>query len=124
MEEGESLSANHPPSAVYASVGIKSPASVSLGPHVELDQSTSSVDLLVSVPPLASLKLITFLLQNPEGNDTCGSRPTLVSKPYYRVDLFNRQMRDVLFTAVLVTTTGNHTLGHFGTSDGRILQVS
>uniref|UniRef100_A0A7N6A2I7 receptor protein-tyrosine kinase n=1 Tax=Anabas testudineus TaxID=64144 RepID=A0A7N6A2I7_ANATE len=43
--------------------------------------------------------------------------------PYYRVDLFNRQMRDVLFTSVLVTTFGNHTLGHFGTSDGRILQV-
>ncbi|XP_049431579.1 macrophage-stimulating protein receptor-like [Epinephelus fuscoguttatus] len=57
------------------------------------------------------------------GNDTCTAKPTLVSKPYYRLDLFNRQMRDVLFTAVLVTTTGNHTLGHFGTSDGRILQV-
>uniref|UniRef100_A0A8C3AQ99 receptor protein-tyrosine kinase n=1 Tax=Cyclopterus lumpus TaxID=8103 RepID=A0A8C3AQ99_CYCLU len=45
------------------------------------------------------------------------------NSPYYRLDLFNRQMRDVLFTAVLVTTIGNHTLGHFGTSDGRILQV-
>ncbi|KAM9859691.1 macrophage-stimulating protein receptor-like isoform 2-T2 [Aulostomus maculatus] len=56
-------------------------------------------------------------------NDTCSIKPTLVSKPYYRVDLFNRQMRNVLFTSVLVTTTGTHTLGHFGTSDGRILQI-
>ncbi len=64
------------------------------------------------------------LVQNAEGNDTCSAKPTLVSKPYYRLDLFNRQMRDVLFTAVLVTTIGNHTLGHFGTSDGRILQVT
>ncbi|XP_070758264.1 macrophage-stimulating protein receptor-like [Enoplosus armatus] len=61
--------------------------------------------------------------ESPEGNNTCSAKPTLVSKPYYRLDLFNRQMRDVLFTAVLVTTIGNHTLGHFGTSDGRILQV-
>ncbi|XP_070694579.1 macrophage-stimulating protein receptor-like [Pempheris klunzingeri] len=56
-------------------------------------------------------------------NDTCSAKPTLVAKPHYRADLFNRQMRDVLFTAVLITTIGNHTLGHFGTSDGRILQV-
>ncbi|XP_044072501.1 macrophage-stimulating protein receptor-like [Siniperca chuatsi] len=61
--------------------------------------------------------------ESAEGNDTCSDKPTLVSKPYYRLDLFNRQMRDVLFTTVLVTTIGNHTLGHFGTSDGRILQV-
>lgn len=57
------------------------------------------------------------------GNDTCSDKPTLVSKPFYRLDLFNRQMRNVLFTSILVTTDGNHTLGHFGTSDGRILQV-
>ncbi|XP_022602424.1 macrophage-stimulating protein receptor-like isoform X1 [Seriola dumerili] len=61
--------------------------------------------------------------ESSEGNDTCSDMPTLVSKPYYRVDLFNRRMRDVLFTSVLVTTLGNCTLGHFGTSDGRILQV-
>ncbi|TNN84423.1 Macrophage-stimulating protein receptor [Liparis tanakae] len=61
--------------------------------------------------------------ESSEGNATCMEKPTFVSKPYYRLDLFNRQMRDVLFTAVLVTTIGNHTLGHFGTSDGRILQV-
>uniref|UniRef100_A0A3P8UKG0 Macrophage-stimulating protein receptor n=1 Tax=Cynoglossus semilaevis TaxID=244447 RepID=A0A3P8UKG0_CYNSE len=61
--------------------------------------------------------------ESSEGNDTCTAQPTLVSQPYYRVDLFNRQMTDVLFTAVLVTITGSHTLGHFGTSDGRILQV-
>ncbi|KAI9515085.1 hypothetical protein NQZ68_027951 [Dissostichus eleginoides] len=61
--------------------------------------------------------------ESSEGNNTCSVKPTLVSKPYFRLDLFNRQMRGVLFTAVLVTTIGNHTLGHFGTSDGRILQV-
>ncbi|XP_069000968.1 macrophage-stimulating protein receptor-like [Embiotoca jacksoni] len=61
--------------------------------------------------------------ESSEGNDTCSAKPTLVSKPYYRVDLFNGQMKDVLFTAFLVSTIGNHTLGHFGTSDGRILQV-
>ncbi|XP_019957234.2 macrophage-stimulating protein receptor-like isoform X1 [Paralichthys olivaceus] len=61
--------------------------------------------------------------ESSQGKDTCNAMPTLVSSPHYRVDLFNSQMRDVLFTAVLVTTIGNHTLGHFGTSDGRILQV-
>uniref|UniRef100_A0A669DNY0 receptor protein-tyrosine kinase n=1 Tax=Oreochromis niloticus TaxID=8128 RepID=A0A669DNY0_ORENI len=49
--------------------------------------------------------------------------PTLVSKPHYRVDLFNSEMRNVLFTSVLVNTIGTHTVGHFGTSDGRILQM-
>uniref|UniRef100_A0AAQ6A5W3 Macrophage-stimulating protein receptor n=1 Tax=Amphiprion ocellaris TaxID=80972 RepID=A0AAQ6A5W3_AMPOC len=63
------------------------------------------------------------LPQSNEENDACTAKATLVSQPYYRVDLFNSQMRNVLFTSVLVTTTGNHTLGHFGTSDGRILQV-
>ncbi|XP_047439915.1 macrophage-stimulating protein receptor-like [Mugil cephalus] len=61
--------------------------------------------------------------ENSEGNDTCTAKATLVSKPHYRIDIFNNQMRDVLFTSVLVNTIGNHTLGHFGTSDGRILQV-
>lgn len=58
-----------------------------------------------------------------EGNDTCSAKATLVSQTNYRVDIFNSQMKNVLFTSVLVTTNGNHTLGHFGTSDGRILQV-
>ncbi|XP_054641533.1 macrophage-stimulating protein receptor-like isoform X2 [Dunckerocampus dactyliophorus] len=57
------------------------------------------------------------------GNDTCTAKPTLVSKPYYRIDLFNSQMRDILFTSILVTISGTQTLGHFGTSDGRLLQV-
>ncbi|XP_024126636.1 macrophage-stimulating protein receptor isoform X1 [Oryzias melastigma] len=56
-------------------------------------------------------------------NQTCSDKPTLVLKPHYRVDLFNNKMRGVLFTAVLVNIIGNHTIGHFGTSDGRILQV-
>lgn len=65
-----------------------------------------------------------FTAQSSEGNITCKSKPTLVSQTYHRMDLFNRKMRDVLFTSVLVTINGNHTLGHFGTSDGRILQVA
>ncbi|CAL8337301.1 unnamed protein product [Lota lota] len=63
------------------------------------------------------------LHESSDNNDTCSAKPTLVSKPYYRLDLFNRQMRDVLFTTVLVTTQDNDTLAHLGTSDGRILQV-
>lgn len=47
----------------------------------------------------------------------------MVSKPYYRVDLFNRQMRDVLLTSLLVTTIENKTVAHIGTSTGRLLQV-
>nr|XP_015814408.2 macrophage-stimulating protein receptor [Nothobranchius furzeri]XP_015814410.2 macrophage-stimulating protein receptor [Nothobranchius furzeri]XP_054586511.1 macrophage-stimulating protein receptor [Nothobranchius furzeri] len=61
--------------------------------------------------------------ESSEGNDTCIHVPTLVSKPYYRLDLFNSQMNGVLFTSVLVSTIGSHTVGHFGTSDGRILQM-
>ncbi|KAJ3601888.1 hypothetical protein NHX12_029650 [Muraenolepis orangiensis] len=61
--------------------------------------------------------------ESSTNNDTCRAKPTLVSKPYYRLDLFNRQMQDVLFTAVLVTRHENHTLAHLGTSDGRVLQV-
>lgn len=47
----------------------------------------------------------------------------MVSKPYYRVDLFNRQMTDVLLTSLLVTTIDNKTVAHIGTSTGRLLQV-
>uniref|UniRef100_UPI0037E927ED macrophage-stimulating protein receptor-like n=1 Tax=Semicossyphus pulcher TaxID=241346 RepID=UPI0037E927ED len=61
--------------------------------------------------------------ESSEGNNTCSSKPTMVLKPFKRLDIFNRGMRDVLFTAVLVTTTGDQTVGHFGTSDGRILQM-
>uniref|UniRef100_A0A669E4U6 receptor protein-tyrosine kinase n=1 Tax=Oreochromis niloticus TaxID=8128 RepID=A0A669E4U6_ORENI len=56
-------------------------------------------------------------------DNRCTDKPTLVSKPHYRVDLFNSEMRNVLFTSVLVNTIGTHTVGHFGTSDGRILQM-
>lgn len=61
--------------------------------------------------------------ESSEDNNTCTTKPTLVSKPFYRLDLFNRQMRDILFTALLVTTIEDQTIAHFGTSDGRILQV-
>lgn len=58
-----------------------------------------------------------------ENSNTCSTMPTMVSKPFYRLDVFNSEMRDVLFTAVLITTHEQLTLGHFGTSDGRILQI-
>lgn len=47
----------------------------------------------------------------------------MVSKPYYRVDLFNRKMTNVLLTSLLVTTIENKTVAHIGTSTGRLLQV-
>lgn len=58
-----------------------------------------------------------------ENNATCRDHPTMVSKPYYRVDLFNRQMTNVLLTSLLVTTIENKTVAHIGTSSGRLLQV-
>ncbi|XP_014840074.1 PREDICTED: macrophage-stimulating protein receptor-like [Poecilia mexicana] len=63
------------------------------------------------------------LHEKSEGNYTCKHQATLVSKPHYRLDIFNSRMRDVLFTSVLVSVIENHTIGHFGTSDGRILQM-
>jgi hypothetical protein len=58
-----------------------------------------------------------------ENNATCRDHPSMVSKPYYRVDLFNKQMNDVLLTSLLVTTIENKTVAHIGTSTGRLLQV-
>ncbi|CAL8355745.1 unnamed protein product [Gadus morhua 'NCC'] len=61
--------------------------------------------------------------QSMEHNATCRDQPTMVSKPYYRVDLFNRQMQDVLLTSLLVTIIENKTVAHIGTSTGRLLQL-
>ncbi|KAM7402622.1 hypothetical protein PAMP_017845 [Pampus punctatissimus] len=61
--------------------------------------------------------------ESMENNATCRDHPTMVSKPYYRVDLFNRQMTDVLLTSLLVTTIENKTVAHIGTSTGRLLQL-
>ncbi|KAK6321728.1 hypothetical protein J4Q44_G00087040 [Coregonus suidteri] len=61
--------------------------------------------------------------ESSENNATCRASPTLVSKPYYRVDLFNRYMNNVLLTSVLVTIIGNNTVAHIGTKDGRLLQL-
>ncbi|CAB1314739.1 unnamed protein product, partial [Coregonus sp. 'balchen'] len=58
-----------------------------------------------------------------KNNATCRDHPTMVSKPYYRVDLFNRQMNYVLLTSLLVTTIENKTVAHIGTSTGRLLQL-
>ncbi|KAM4581933.1 macrophage-stimulating protein receptor isoform 2-T3 [Fundulus diaphanus] len=61
--------------------------------------------------------------ESMENNATCKDHPTMVSKPYYRVDLFNRQMTNVLLTSLLVTTIENKTVAHIGTSTGRLLQL-
>ncbi|KAK6318859.1 hypothetical protein J4Q44_G00100700 [Coregonus suidteri] len=61
--------------------------------------------------------------ESSENNATCMVKPTLVSKPYYRVDLFNRYMNNILLTSVLVTIIGNNTVAHIGTKDGRLLQL-
>ncbi|KAF3855839.1 hypothetical protein F7725_016562, partial [Dissostichus mawsoni] len=61
--------------------------------------------------------------ESMENNATCRDHPTMVSKPYYRVDLFNRQLTDVLLTSLLVTTIENKTVAHIGTSTGRLLQL-
>uniref|UniRef100_A0A8B9I0H8 receptor protein-tyrosine kinase n=1 Tax=Astyanax mexicanus TaxID=7994 RepID=A0A8B9I0H8_ASTMX len=58
-----------------------------------------------------------------EHNASCRDQPTLVAQPYYRVDLFNRQMRDTLLTSLLVTRLENKTLAHIGTAEGRLLQL-
>ncbi|XP_023659932.1 macrophage-stimulating protein receptor [Paramormyrops kingsleyae] len=61
--------------------------------------------------------------ESMENSAFCRDQPTMVSKPYYRVDLFNRQMRSVLLTSLLVTTIEDQTVAHIGTSEGRLLQV-
>ncbi|KAL0978740.1 hypothetical protein UPYG_G00174530 [Umbra pygmaea] len=61
--------------------------------------------------------------ESSEDSATCHNKPTLVSKPYDRLDLFDRSMNNVLLTSVLVTIIGKHTLAHIGTKDGRLLQL-
>uniref|UniRef100_A0A673ZXB5 receptor protein-tyrosine kinase n=1 Tax=Salmo trutta TaxID=8032 RepID=A0A673ZXB5_SALTR len=61
--------------------------------------------------------------ESSDNNVTCMAKSTLVSKPYYRLDLFNRYMNNILLTSVLVTIIGNNTVAHIGTKDGRLLQL-
>ncbi|XP_023661304.1 macrophage-stimulating protein receptor-like isoform X1 [Paramormyrops kingsleyae] len=61
--------------------------------------------------------------ENMENNVTCKEKPTLVAKPYIRVDFFDSKMQGVLLTSLLVTIIDNKTVAHIGTSDGRLLQV-
>lgn len=61
-------------------------------------------------------------VENPNSL-TCKTTPTMVSKPYYRVDFFNGQMSNVLFTSILVTTIDTKTVAHIGTDHGRLLQI-
>lgn len=66
--------------------------------------------------------LLSFL-KNKENIATCKEKPTLVAKPYIRVDFFDSKMQGVLLTSLLVTIIDYKTVAHIGTSDGRLLQV-
>ncbi|XP_075430257.1 macrophage-stimulating protein receptor-like isoform X1 [Ascaphus truei] len=59
----------------------------------------------------------------PGYDRSCWNVPTLVDLPLYHVDLFNGRMAGVLLTSVYVTSQEGLTIGHLGTSDGRVLQV-
>uniref|UniRef100_A0A4W5PNI1 Macrophage-stimulating protein receptor n=1 Tax=Hucho hucho TaxID=62062 RepID=A0A4W5PNI1_9TELE len=61
--------------------------------------------------------------ESSDNSATCMAKSTMVSKPYYRLDLFNRYMNNILLTSVLVTIIGNNTVAHIGTKDGRLLQL-
>ncbi|XP_075430261.1 macrophage-stimulating protein receptor-like [Ascaphus truei] len=62
-------------------------------------------------------------LSAPVPDRSCWNVPTLVDLPLYHMDLFNGHMDGVLFTSVYVTSQERLTIGHLGTSDGRVLQV-
>uniref|UniRef100_A0A4W5KI84 Macrophage-stimulating protein receptor n=1 Tax=Hucho hucho TaxID=62062 RepID=A0A4W5KI84_9TELE len=97
--------------------------------HVNRAIDEGVEDCCTSSPEQLSRGLCHFQLcescphESSENNGTCRASPTLVSKPYYRVDLFNRYMNNVLLTSVLVTIIGNNTVAHIGTKDGRLLQL-
>ncbi|XP_018430812.1 PREDICTED: macrophage-stimulating protein receptor-like, partial [Nanorana parkeri] len=59
----------------------------------------------------------------PVTDTSCWDVPTLVTPPLTRVDLFSGSMNYTLLTSLYVTTQGPLTIGHLGTSDGRVLQV-
>lgn len=54
---------------------------------------------------------------------SCWAVPTLVTPPMARLDLFKGRLNGVLLTSLYVTTQDTLTIGHLGTSDGRVLQV-
>nr|DBA18349.1 TPA: hypothetical protein GDO54_016602 [Pyxicephalus adspersus] len=59
----------------------------------------------------------------PVTDRSCWDVPTLVTPPLIRVDLFSGRMNDTLFTSLYATIQEPLTIGHLGTSDGRVLQV-
>ncbi|XP_067854580.1 macrophage-stimulating protein receptor [Heptranchias perlo] len=60
----------------------------------------------------------------PQNNNReCWDKPTRVSQFFSRLDRFDGQMDDTILTSIIVSVTGNSTVAHLGTSDGRILQV-
>ncbi|XP_053324999.1 macrophage-stimulating protein receptor [Spea bombifrons] len=54
---------------------------------------------------------------------SCWNVPTLVIPPLVRLDLFHGRLDGTLLTSVYVTTQQDLTIGHLGTSDGRVMQV-
>ncbi|XP_053159127.1 macrophage-stimulating protein receptor [Hemicordylus capensis] len=62
-------------------------------------------------------------LSGPVVDTSCKKKPTFINTNNYRVDLFNGRMAGILLTSIFVTTIGEVTVAHLGTSEGRILQV-
>ncbi|XP_068109055.1 macrophage-stimulating protein receptor [Hyperolius riggenbachi] len=60
----------------------------------------------------------------PETDRICSNVPTQVNPPLRRVDLFVGRMTSTLITSLYVTIQEPLTIGHLGTSDGRVLQVA
>ncbi|KAM9324362.1 macrophage-stimulating protein receptor [Gastrophryne carolinensis] len=54
---------------------------------------------------------------------SCWGIPTLVTPPLPRTDLFSGRMSSTLLTSLHASTQEELTIGHLGTSDGRVLQV-
>ncbi|XP_067908155.1 macrophage-stimulating protein receptor [Heterodontus francisci] len=60
----------------------------------------------------------------PQNNKReCWDKPTKTSQVFPRMDRFDGELDDTRLTSIIVSVIGNSTVGHLGTSDGRILQV-
>uniref|UniRef100_UPI00398EFFDE macrophage-stimulating protein receptor-like n=1 Tax=Pristiophorus japonicus TaxID=55135 RepID=UPI00398EFFDE len=64
---------------------------------------------------------VEYCPQKDEGQ--CLAKPTKTSCIFSRLDQFAGRLDDTKLTSIIVSVIGNSTVGHLGTSDGRILQV-
>ncbi|XP_078066020.1 macrophage-stimulating protein receptor isoform X2 [Mustelus asterias] len=54
----------------------------------------------------------------------CWDKPTKTSQALSRIDRFDGALDDTKLTSIIVSVIGNSTVGHLGTADGRILQLT